>query len=117
MNQPAPVTVRVNRTKTTRETLLPKLMERFPEAKLCRYAPDGIILGRKGDVGQDPTFLAGEISVQDEASQLVVHLLDPQPGERILDTCSAPGTKSAAIAERLNGEGHVLALERHARRL
>jgi 16S rRNA (cytosine967-C5)-methyltransferase len=117
MNQPAPVTVRVNRTKTTRETLLPKLIERFPEAKLCRYAPDGIILGRKGDVGQDPTFLSGEISVQDEASQLVVHLLDPQPGERILDTCSAPGTKSAAIAERLNGEGHVLALDRHARRL
>ena len=117
MNEPAPVTIRVNRTKTTREALLPELIERFPDAKLCRYAPDGIILGRKGDAGQDPTFLSGQISIQDEASQLVVHLLDPQPGERILDTCSAPGTKSAAIAERLNGEGHVLALDRHARRL
>ena len=117
MNEPAPVTIRVNRTKTTREALLPELIERFPDAKLCRYAPDGIILGRKGDAGQDPTFLSGQISVQDEASQLVVHLLDPQPGERILDTCSAPGTKTAAIAERLNGEGHVLALDRHARRL
>lgn len=117
MNEPAPVTLRVNRTKTTREALLPELIQRFPDATLCRYAPDGIILGRKGDAGQDPTFLAGQISVQDEASQLVVHLLDPQPGERILDTCAAPGTKSAAIAERLNGEGHVLALDRHPRRL
>lgn len=117
MNQPAPITIRVNRTKTTREALLPKMLERFPEAKLCRYAPDGIILGRNGDVGQDPRFLSGEISVQDEASQLVIHLLDPQPGDRILDTCAAPGTKSSAIAERLNGEGHVLAVDRHARRL
>jgi 16S rRNA (cytosine967-C5)-methyltransferase len=117
LNQAAPVTVRVNRTKTTREALLPELAERFPDATACRYSPDGIILGRKGDAGQDPTFLSGQISVQDEASQLVVHLLDPQPGERILDTCSAPGTKTAAIAERLNGEGHVLALDRHSRRL
>ncbi len=117
LNEPAPVTIRVNRTKTTREALLAELIKRFPDAKLCRYAPDGILLGRKGDVGHDPTFLAGRISLQDEASQLVVHLLDPQPGDRILDTCSAPGTKTAAIAERLNGEGHVLALDRHARRL
>jgi 16S rRNA (cytosine967-C5)-methyltransferase len=117
MNEAAPVTLRVNRTKTTREALLPELIERFPEAKVCLYAPDGIVLGRKGDVGQDPTFLSGQISVQDEASQLVVHLLDPQPGDRVLDTCAAPGTKSAAIAERLDGEGHVMALDRHARRL
>jgi len=117
MNEPAPVAVRVNRTKTTREALLPELLERFPDAAACRYAPDGIILGRKGDAGQDSTFLSGQISIQDEASQLVVHLLDPQPGDRILDTCSAPGTKTAAIAERLNGEGHVLALYRHPRRL
>jgi 16S rRNA (cytosine967-C5)-methyltransferase len=117
MNEPAPVTLRINRTKTSREAILPELRKRFPEAELCRYAPDGIILGRKGDAGHDPAFLSGHFSIQDEASQLVVELLDPQPGERILDTCSAPGTKAAAIAERLNGDGHVLALDRHPRRL
>ncbi len=117
MNEPAPVTIRVNPTKTTREALLPELVERFPDAALCRYAPNGIILGRKGDAGHDPTFLSGKISIQDEASQLVVDLLDPQPGDRILDTCAAPGTKTAAIAERLNGEGQILALDRHPRRL
>jgi len=117
MNEPAPVTVRVNRAKTTREALLATLRESHPEARLCRFAPDGIMLGHRGDIGQDPNFVAGRMSPQDEASQLVVELLDPQPGERILDTCSAPGTKSAAIAERLNGFGHVLALDRHGRRL
>jgi 16S rRNA (cytosine967-C5)-methyltransferase len=121
MNEPAPVTIRVNRIKTSREDVLPELRERFPEAELCRYAPDGIILGRKGDAGHDPAFLSGHFSIQDEASQLVVELLDPQPGDRILDTCSAPGTKSAGIAERLNGHqnehGYVLALDRHPRRL
>lgn len=117
MNEAAPVTVRVNRTKTSREALLPELRSRFPEAAACRHAPDGIVLGHRGDVGQDPAFLAGLISPQDEASQLVVHWLDPRPGERILDVCAAPGTKTAAIAERLAGHGQVLALDRHERRL
>ncbi|MEE8167083.1 MAG: 16S rRNA (cytosine(967)-C(5))-methyltransferase RsmB [Myxococcota bacterium] len=116
MNAPAPVTIRVNRTRTTRAEMLDELKERYPAATACRHAPDGIVLG-KGDAGHDPAFLAGLFSIQDEASQLVVELLDPQPGERILDTCAAPGTKSAAIAERLNGVGHVLALDRNGRRL
>ncbi len=117
MNEPAPLTIRVNRTKKTRDEILPELRERFPEAEPCRHSPDGIILGRKGDAGHDPGFMAGQFSIQDEASQLVVDLLDPKPGERVLDTCAAPGTKTAAIAERLNGEGHILALDRHPRRL
>lgn len=117
MNEPAPVTVRVNRTKTDRGALLEELRERFPDARLGAYSEDAIVLGRKGDVGQDPAFVAGRMSPQDEASQLVVALLDPQPGDRVLDTCAAPGTKSAATAERLDGEGHVLALDRHAKRL
>ena len=117
MNEPAPVTVRVNRTRTNPADALSELIERHPDARRGRFAPDAIVLGRRGDVGQDPAFVAGRISPQDEASQLVVELLDPQPGDRVLDTCAAPGTKSAAIAERLGGRGHVLALDRNPRRL
>src|SRR6056297_2357209 len=117
MNGPAPMTVRVNRTKTSRPELLEELRSRFPEAEACRFAPDGIVLGHRGDPGRDPAYQDDRMSVQDEASQLVVELLDPRPGDRILDTCAAPGTKTAGIAERLDGEGHVLALDRHARRL
>lgn len=117
MNEPAPVTVRVNRTKTTREALLPELRLRFPDARPCRFAPDGIVLGHRGDLGQDAAFLAGLMSPQDEASQLIVEWLDPRPGERILDLCAAPGTKTAAIAERLAGRGQVVAVDRHEKRL
>jgi 16S rRNA (cytosine967-C5)-methyltransferase len=119
-NAPPPLTIRANASKTKVGDLLAEVLPRFPDAALCRYAPYGITLGRSGDPGRDPAFLAGNFTVQDEASQLVVELLDPQPGEWVLDTCAAPGTKTTAIAERLaNGQraGGVLALDRHAGRL
>src|SRR5690606_7306668 len=59
----------------------------------------------------------GRLTVQDEASQLVVELLDPQPGEQVLDACAAPGAKATAIAERVGPEGLVVATDRHERRL
>ena len=57
------------------------------------------------------------MTVQDESSQLVVELLDPQPADRVLDACAAPGAKATGIAERLGPGGCVLALDRHTRRL
>jgi 16S rRNA (cytosine967-C5)-methyltransferase len=97
--------------------VLRELQERFPDAVPCRLAREGLVLGRRGNPGLDPAFLAGLFTVQDEASQLVVALLDPQPGERILDTCAAPGGKATAIAERIGDAGRVVALDRHGRRL
>jgi 16S rRNA (cytosine967-C5)-methyltransferase len=116
-NEPPPLTVRANTRKLTREQLLEKLLPRFPDAVVCRYARHGIQLGRRGDPARDPAFLEGLFSVQDEAAQLVVDLLDPQPGELVLDVCAAPGGKTAAISERLGERGGVLALDRHAGRL
>lgn len=119
-NEVPPLTIRVNPQRTTRDTLLADLRTRFEgawNAKKCRYAPLGIVLEHQGGPGRDPAFLEGRFSIQDEASQLVVTLLDPQPGDRVLDTCAAPGTKTAAIAEQIGETGRVLALDRHPRRL
>ena len=116
-NQPPPLTVRPNRLRTSSDTLLEELRERFPEAIRCLYASDGLTLGRQGDAGREPAFLDGRFTVQDEGSQLVVDLLDPQPGEAILDTCAAPGTKTTAIAERMQDSGTVLAIDQHTGRL
>jgi 16S rRNA (cytosine967-C5)-methyltransferase len=116
-NRVPPLTVRANPTRTTPAQLLAELCERWPEAASCRFAPAGIVLGRRGNPALDPAFLGGRFTVQDEAAQLVVALLDPQPGERVLDACAAPGGKATAIAELLAGGGEVLALDRHARRL
>jgi 16S rRNA (cytosine967-C5)-methyltransferase len=117
LNRVPPRSIRVNRLRGSREALLAELRERHPDAAPCLLSPDGIVLGRRGDPGLDPAFREGRFTVQDEASQLVVELLDPQPGERVLDACAAPGAKATAIAERVGPTGRVLALDRHERRL
>ena len=116
-NAAPPITARTNRTRITREALLARVITRFPEARSCAYAPAGIVLGHGGAPASDPCFVEGLFSVQDEASQLVLELLAPAPGERILDTCAAPGTKTTAIAERVGPSGLVVALDRSAQRL
>jgi 16S rRNA (cytosine967-C5)-methyltransferase len=116
-NEPPPLTIRTNRARGDAGELLQDLLENFPNATACRFARDGIVLGRKGNPARDQGFLAGRFTVQDEASQLVVALLDPQPGERVLDICAAPGGKTTAIAERVGPSGSVVAVDRHTRRL
>lgn len=116
-NAAPPRTLRASRRHGGRDALLAELGARFPDARPCRFAPDALTLGRRGDPTADPAFREGRMTVQDEASQLVVELLDPQPGERVLDACAAPGTKATAIAERVGADGLVVALDRHERRL
>jgi 16S rRNA (cytosine967-C5)-methyltransferase len=59
----------------------------------------------------------GRLSVQDAAAQLAIELLAPQPGERILDACAAPGGKTCHVLERTNGEAQVTALDASEPRL
>jgi 16S rRNA (cytosine967-C5)-methyltransferase len=115
-NETPPLTARVNPLATTREQLLAELAPRWPEARLARHAPLGLSLGH-GDPGNDPAFREGRFTIQDEASQLVVEMLAPQPGEAVLDLCAAPGAKTTAIAERIGAQGLVVACDRNARRL
>ncbi len=117
LNQPAPRTLRTNRRRLSREALLVELRGRNIDAIPCRFAQSGIRLIGPADPARDPAFVEGRMTMQDEASQLVVDLLDPQPGERVLDTCAAPGGKATASAERVGADGLVVALDRHERRL
>ncbi|HKJ25980.1 MAG TPA: 16S rRNA (cytosine(967)-C(5))-methyltransferase RsmB [Myxococcota bacterium] len=116
-NAVPPRAVRANRRRTNADALLAALLPDHPGAHRARFAPDGVVLEQRGHPGSDPLFMSGQYTVQDEASQLVVELLDPQPGERVLDACAAPGAKTTAIAERVGDEGSVVALDRHPRRL
>lgn len=59
----------------------------------------------------------GEIYIQDEASQLVVEVLDAKPGDRILDACAAPGSKTSLIADRTGDSALVVAMDVSVRRL
>lgn len=82
----------------------------------CRFAPDGLT-GLAHDPVRDPGFARGEFSVQDEASQLVVALLDAQEGETVVDCCAAPGGKAVQLAQRVGPSGEVIALEIHDKRI
>jgi len=94
--EPAPTVVRVDPSIASRDDVLARLAERGVEARPTAFARHGIVVA--APVAQ----LAREsgIALQGEASQLVVDVLDPRPGERVLDLCAAPGGKAGAIAER-----------------
>jgi 16S rRNA (cytosine967-C5)-methyltransferase len=116
-NSVPPLTARVNPLRSTRQALIEELAPRLPDARACRLAPRGIVLGHRGHPAHDPAFLEGRFTIQDEASQLIAAYLEPKPGERILDVCAAPGTKTTAIAEEIGDAGEVVAVDRNARRL
>lgn len=84
---------------------------------LAALGHDFCILPRGVRVTDVPGYNEGWFAVQDPATSLAVDLLAPQPGENILDACAAPGGKALDIAARLQGQGCVIALERHADRL
>jgi 16S rRNA (cytosine967-C5)-methyltransferase len=102
-NEPAPTVVRVNRQRSDPARLAAALAEQGIATRPGRFARDALIV--------EPH---GWFSPQGEASQLVVELLDPRAGARILDACAAPGGKAAAAAERVGAGGVVVALDRQA---
>jgi len=65
----------------------------------------------EGDPAADPRFAEGLYTVQDETSMKVAPLIDPKPGERVLDLCAAPGGKTTQLAELMGGKGVVVAVD------
>jgi 16S rRNA (cytosine967-C5)-methyltransferase len=78
-----------------------------------RREGEAIVIDGPFDAFAHPGFAAGAFTPQSRASQLVAPALDPQPGERVLDLCAAPGGKTTHIAALMRGEGAVVAVERH----
>ena len=117
-NSPPALDLRVNRLRSSREAVLQALAAAGVAAEPIEHLPMGISLtGRSGDLRQLPGYEQGHWCVQDRAAQRIAPLLDPQPGERILDACAAPGGKSTHLAELMNNEGTVVALDRAEARL
>ena len=106
-----PFAVRANPFRVQRETLLVRLSGAGMEPTPCRYASEGILLGRPGGVHDDPGFRSGEYLVMDEGAQLIAPLLSPREGEAVLDACAAPGGKTTHIAALSGGKARVTAVD------
>ncbi|ARW38852.1 16S rRNA (cytosine(967)-C(5))-methyltransferase RsmB [Bacillus amyloliquefaciens] len=109
---PPKQTLRVNRIKADKETLLNEMENAGLEAEAGDLSPDAIKL-LKGSIASTELFQNGQVSIQDESSMLVARALDPKPGETVLDACAAPGGKSAHIAELMKNEGSLTSLDLH----
>jgi 16S rRNA (cytosine967-C5)-methyltransferase len=118
-NTPPPFDLRVNLLRTDPAAVIHRLAEAGLRAAPLADAPEGgiTLLDRPGDPRALPGYEEGHWSVQDRQAQRIVPLLDPQPGEQILDACAAPGGKACHCAERMGDRGEVWAVDRSAARL
>lgn len=108
-NRPAPIYARINRLKiSVAEFLTP-------------YHGNEVVAGKDNFVRlarlPADALAHGHCYIQDPSTSVACELLDPQPGETILDACAAPGGKSALLAELLQNRGCLIACDRDARRL
>ena len=111
-NEIPPLTVRVNRLKSTREEVLRRLQQDGFTVRETQFSTDGLTLTHAaGPVRETPSHREGQIQVQDEASQLAARLLDPRPGEKILDACAGVGVKASHLAEIMQNQGSVTAVD------
>ncbi len=116
-NLPGPLCLRVNALRCDRDTYLRLLKEAGIGAHPGDLASSAIYLDQAVGVQQLPHFADGWVSVQDEAAQLSAFLLNPQPGERVLDACAAPGGKACHLREHQPDIGELIALDADAKRL
>ena len=112
INTIPPITLRANTLKIDRNTLLQQLIEQSESAQVTNHAPDGILISRiRAPLFEMNAYISGLFQVQDEAAQLVSLLLNPQPGERILDACAGLGGKTGHIAQLMKNEGVLVATD------
>ncbi len=110
-NHRPPYTIRVNTLKVSRLQLQDRFRHLGMEARPTLFSPEGLVLRHKPQSGDEGLFAQGMYFIQDEASQIIPHLVAPKPGETILDACAAPGGKSTHLAQLINNHGRIIALD------
>lgn len=111
LNQPPPLTIRVNTLKATREICLAELRERGYECTPTKFSPDGIHLAKRTNLFGLDLFRDGWFELQDEGSQIISLLLDPKPNWRVADVCAGGGGKTLHLAALMKHRGEIFAFD------
>jgi 16S rRNA (cytosine967-C5)-methyltransferase len=117
LNQRAPLTVRVNLLKNTRDELLATLRAEDAKVEPTRLSPWGVTFTSRTNVFALRAFKAGLFEVQDEGSQLIALACEARPGQLVVDACAGAGGKALALASEMHNKGRLVACDRDARRL
>jgi 16S rRNA (cytosine967-C5)-methyltransferase len=115
-NEPAPVTIRVNSLRACAENVRHILENAGVDVEEGRWVREVLRLREGHDVSALPGFAEGRFTVQDEGSAIVGLVVDPQPGQTIMDACAGPGGKTTHLAERMSDQGQMIAVELHEAR-
>jgi len=109
----APMDLRVNRAKASRESVLAGL----DDAEALPGLPDAIRLRDNIRIEEHPGWIDGKIEVQDAGSQWIVAACNVAPGMTIVDLCAGAGGKTLALAAAMGGEGRLIACDTNRDRL
>lgn len=113
----APLDVRANTLKTTREAVLAQLEAEGLKVSPTRLSPIGVRVSNRTTLGNHLGFKDGLFDVQDEGSQLCALLVDARPGMSVMDLCAGAGGKTLALAAQMNNKGRLIASDLSVTRL
>jgi len=111
MNQRAPLTVRANLLRATREELRERLAAEGVTAAPTAHSPWGLVLDGHENAFALRSFRDGWFEIQDEGSQLLALLCAARPGQVVVDACAGAGGKALALAMEMHGKGSLHALD------
>ncbi|GAB2772976.1 RsmB/NOP family class I SAM-dependent RNA methyltransferase [Salinimicrobium soli] len=117
LNEQAPVVLRTNTLKTTREELQKELQKEGFETEFVKDHPYALQLKERANVFTSEAFKNGLFEVQDASSQLVADFLEVEPGMRVVDTCAGAGGKTLHLAALMQNKGQLIATDIYANKL
>ncbi len=109
--------IRTNTLKISREELIQQLIKENRLTEKTIYSPEGIRFNYPANLTELESFKEGLFLIQSESSQLVGHLLQPHPGELVLDACAGPGGKTTHLSQLMGNSGKIFAVDSSEKRL